>query len=64
MGDYVLLDEYHLSIRVPAELDDATCDGIRRILESRAFRNALLRAVSQVVRQYPELVSVRVRLSV
>jgi hypothetical protein len=64
MSDYVLLDEFHISIRVPADLDDTFCVAIRRILESRQFRTALRRAVREVVRQYPELASVRVSISV
>jgi hypothetical protein len=65
MGDYVLLGEFHLSIRVPRDLDDdAACDAIRRLLVSRQFRSALSRAVSQVVRSYPELAPVRIRISV
>jgi hypothetical protein len=35
MRKYVLHDEIHLSIRVPSDLDETTCDAIRRILESR-----------------------------
>ena len=64
MADDILFDEMHISIRVPADLEDAACDAIRRILESRPFRSALRRAVMQVVHQYPELVSVRIRFSV
>jgi hypothetical protein len=64
MGDYLLFDEFLLSFRVPKELDDATCDPIRRILESRQFRTALRRAVREVVRQYSELAPVRIRISV
>ncbi len=64
MGDYVLLDESHLSFRIPKDLDDAAYDAIRRILESRQFRSALRRIVREIVRQYPELTPVRVRISV
>jgi hypothetical protein len=64
MSDYVLLDEYHLSIRVPTDLDHDVCEAICRILESRRFRTALRRAVSEVIRQCPELAPVRVRISV
>ena len=64
MADYVLFDEHHVSIRVPKDLDDAACDAIRRILESRQFRIALRRAVHEWVRQYPELAPVRIRISV
>jgi len=55
MGEYVTFDEFHLSVRVPTDLEDAACDAIRRILESPQFRAALRRAVRQVVRPYPEL---------
>jgi hypothetical protein len=64
MDDYVLLDEVHLSFRVPADLDDDACDAVRRTLESRQFRNALRRVVIQVVDQFPELAPVRIRISV
>jgi hypothetical protein len=64
MSDYVLFDEFHLIVRVPKGLDDSACDAIRRILEGRPFRSALRRAVRQVVRQYPDLDLVRVRLCV
>jgi hypothetical protein len=63
MGDYVLFDECRLLVRVPKDLDDAACDAIRRILESRPFRTALRRALRQVVRQYPDLDPIRVRIS-
>ena len=63
MSDHVLFDEFHLIVHVPKDLDEAACDTIRRILESRRFRAALRRAVRQVVRQYPDLDSVRVRIS-
>jgi hypothetical protein len=64
MSDYLLFDEFHLIFRVPKDLDDSACDTIRRILESRPFRSTLRRAVRQVVRQYPDLDPVRVRLCV
>lgn len=63
MGDYLLFDEFLLSFRVPKDLDDAACDAIRRILESRQFRSALRRALRQVIHQYPELAPVRIRIS-
>jgi hypothetical protein len=64
MGDYVLFNELRLSIGVPTDFDDDACDATRRILESRQFRTPLRQAVSQVVRQYPELTPVRIRISV
>jgi hypothetical protein len=64
MSDYLLFDEFQLILRVSKDLDDSACYTIRRILESRPFRSVLRRAVRQVVRQYPDLVPVRVRISV
>jgi hypothetical protein len=63
MSDHVLFDEFQLSFLVPTDLDDAACDAIRRILESRPFRSALRRAVRQVIRPYLDLDSIRVRIS-
>jgi hypothetical protein len=37
MADYILLDEWHLSFRIPNDRDDAACDAIGRILDSRQF---------------------------
>lgn len=64
MSEHILFDEYHLHFRVPKDLDEAACDAIRRILQSRSFRAALRRAVRKLVRQYPDLDPVRVRISV
>jgi len=64
MNDHVLFEEFELSFRVPTDLDDAACEAIRRILQSRPFRSVLLRAVRQTIRQYPDLNPVRVRISV
>ena len=64
MNDHVLFDEFHLSFHVPKALDDGACEAIRRILQSRPFRLALRQAVRQTIRQYPDLNSVRVRISV
>ena len=64
MGDYVLLDESHLSFRIPNDLDDASCDAIRRILENRPFRSALRRTVLQLDRECMELAPIRIRIAV
>jgi hypothetical protein len=63
MSEYVLFDELHLTLRVPADLEESACQAIQRILESRFFQTALRRAVRQVVRQYPDLEPIRVRIS-
>ena len=64
MDDYVLFDEFRLSIRVPQNLDDAACDALPPIVESRPFRVGLRRAIREVVLPYPELAPVRIRISV
>jgi len=64
MGYYVLLDDSPLSFRIPNDLDDAACDAIRRILESRPFRVGLRRAIREVVLPYPERAHVQIRISV
>lgn len=63
MGDYILLDEFQLSIRVPTNLDDAACDAIQRILESRRFRTELRGTIRELVRRYPALDPVQVHIS-
>jgi hypothetical protein len=63
MDQHVLFDELHLAILVPTDLDDAACDAIRRILDSRTFRTDLRRVVRQLFRQYPDLAVVRLRIS-
>jgi hypothetical protein len=60
---YLLLDEFHLTVLVPAELEESACEAIHRILASRPFYTALDRAVRQVVRQYSDLDPIRVRIS-
>ena len=63
MSPYVKFDEFHLVIRVPADLEEPACEAIRRIVETRQFQTNLRHAVRQVVRQYPDLDPVRVRIS-
>jgi hypothetical protein len=63
MSADVLFDEIHLTVRVPADLEESACEAIQRVLESRPFQTALRRAVRQVVRQYPDLDPIRVRIS-
>jgi hypothetical protein len=63
MDQHVLFDELHLTILVPTQLKDAACVAIRRILDSRPFRTDLRRAVRQLLRRYPDLAVVRLRIS-
>ena len=63
MSDYVLFDEFHLTILAPKDLEDSACTAIQRTLEGQSFHSALRRAVRQVLRQYPDLDPIRIRLS-
>ena len=64
MADYILVDEWHVSFRIPNDLDDTAYDAIGRILDSRQFPKAFRRAIRAIVRPYRERAPVRIRLSV
>ena len=63
MRKTVLLDEWHLSVRIPADLPDPAVTRIRRALNAKSFATALRRAVRAVVRERPPLRPVRVTLT-
>ena len=63
MAKTVLLDEWHLSVRIPASLPAATVTAVRRSLNAKAFTAALRRAVLAVVRERPALSPVRVLIT-
>ena len=63
MAKSVVIDELHLTIRVPNDLPDDEAEAIRRTLEGDDFMNRLRQAVRSVVRAFPELPVVRVSLT-
>ena len=63
MAKSVVIDELHLTIRVPSDLPDDEAEAIRRTLEGDDFMNQLRRAIRAVVRAFPELIAVRVSLT-
>ncbi len=63
MPKTVLLDEWHLTFRIPVNLPAADVRAVRRVLNSKAFTAAVRRAVSQEVRRRPALKPVRVTVS-
>ena len=63
MARTVVIDEIHLSVRVPANLPDADTRTIHRALLGSAFMGRLRRAVRTVVRAFPELTKARMSLS-
>ena len=63
MAKSVVIDELHLTIRVPTDLPDDEAEAIRRTLEGDDFMNRLRRAVRATLRAVPELSTVRVSLT-
>ena len=63
MAKSVVIDELHLTIRVPTDLPDDEAEAIRRTLEVDDFMNRLRRAVRATLRAVPELSTVRVSLT-
>ena len=63
MAKMILIEEFHLSLRVRAGLPEVECQAIWRRLRERSFQNELRMAVREVVRGKQELRRVRVSLS-
>jgi hypothetical protein len=59
----ILLDEFHLSLTAPARSTDAAREAMRRVLNRRAVRAALVRAARVVLDRYPLLRPVRLTLA-
>ena len=55
----VVLDEVHLTFRIPTTLSAKQVTAIRRTLTSKAFTAALRRAVTNAMKTYPALTPVR-----
>jgi hypothetical protein len=53
MPKTVLLDEWHVTFRIPASLSDADVRAIRRVLNAKAFTVAVRRVVLAEVRIAP-----------
>jgi hypothetical protein len=63
MAKGIMIDEYHLTVLAPRDLPERRYQTIRQTLDGRGFQRALRRAVRAVIRQYPSLDKVRMRLS-
>ena len=63
MSKTVLLDEWHLTFRIPAALPDADVRAVRRVLNGKAFTAAVRRALLAVVRERGVLRPVRVAVT-
>jgi 2'-5' RNA ligase len=63
MAKTVILDELHLTLRVPNDLPDEEVETIRRALAGDDFMSRLRRAVRAALRAVPELNAVRASLT-
>ena len=60
MPTTVILDEWQLTFRIPADLPDPDVDAIRAVLDDPQFLARLRTALGRVLRADPELTPVRV----
>jgi hypothetical protein len=63
MPKTVLLDEWHVTFRIPSTLPADDVRAVRRVLNSITFTAAVRRMVSQQVKRRPALKPVRVTLT-
>lgn len=63
MAKPVVIDELHLTLRVPNDLADDRAEAVRRILASAEFMTRSRRALRAVFRTFPELNVVRATLT-
>ena len=63
MPDDVLLDEFHVSLFVPADLDEPQVAAVRRILDRPAFRARLRRILRRLLDRQEPLRPLRVEVS-
>jgi hypothetical protein len=61
MPKTVVIDELHLTVRVPTDLPDA--DAVRQILLGAEFMPQLRRVIRATVRAFPELATCRLSLT-
>jgi hypothetical protein len=63
MPETVVLDELHLTFRIPVALPAVEVRAIRRVLIGKAFTAAVRRAVLAVMNKYPALKPVRLTVA-
>ncbi|MDB5312788.1 MAG: hypothetical protein JWO38_6990 [Gemmataceae bacterium] len=63
MRKNLVIDEVHLTVRVPADLPDGEAEAVYRALTGKGFMARLRRAVREVGRGTPGLTRVRVSVS-
>ena len=63
MAKLILIEEFHLSLFAPRGLSEPQCDAIRQVLDEASFQADLARAVRKLMRSYPALSNVQVKIS-
>jgi hypothetical protein len=63
MAKGVVIDELHLTLRVPRDLPDDEAEGVREVLAGDEFLRRLRRAVRAALREFPELGTVSLSLT-
>jgi hypothetical protein len=63
MAEMILMDEFHVSVRVSRNLNETETRTIRATLDGARFRADLGRAVRAAFRHWPALTGVRVTIT-
>jgi hypothetical protein len=63
MTKRAVIDELHLTIRIPNDLPENQTQEIRRTLNQNNFMSRLRRALRFIVKAYPELTGVSLSVS-
>ena len=63
MAKTVVIDELHVTVRVPNDLPEDEAEAVRRTLAGDEFMDRLRRAIRTAFREFPELAVARVALT-
>jgi hypothetical protein len=63
LSKLIIIDDLHITFRVPEDLPEAVLKAVRRILAGDPFLDRLGRGVREVVQEFPELNTCRVSLT-
>lgn len=59
----VVLDEVHLTFRIPTTVSEVEVRRIRRVLTSKAFTAAVRRVVTELMKRHPELKPIKLEVN-
>ena len=59
----VLIEEFHLSVTIPYDLENKEVEKLRRVLGSPRFHRELTTALAHLFDRFPALVKAKVRVS-